>query len=123
VANYNTLDTSEAVVPDYVRDVLRLVWMTAFVVANPYVRSDPADEEPTPKAGVATPSLWNAEVTSQLLTLQDANFITQVESHPPKTTFNPNGGGTGWLESVVPVVVLPLQHSIKVSVRQNQFAA
>lgn len=122
VANYNTLDTAQAVVPDYVRDVLQLVWLD-FVAVNPYVRDDPAAEEPAPKAGVATPSLWNAEVMSNLLTLQDNNILTQVESHKPITTFNPDGGGTGWLESVVPVVALPLQHAIKVSVRQNQYAA
>lgn len=122
-ANYNTLDTSESVVPDYVRDDLQLFWTSEFVVANPYVRDDPAPEEPTPKASVATPSLWNAEVMSRLLTHQDSNFITEVESHPPITTFNSAGGGTGWLESIVPVVALPLQHSIKVSVRQNQFGA
>lgn len=123
VANYNTLDTAQAVVPDYVRDVLQLVWTTDFVIANPYVRDDPAAEEATPKAGVATPSLWNAEVTSQLLTLQDDNILTQVESHPPVTTFNANGGGTGWLESIVPAIPLPLQHAIKVSVRQQQYGS
>ena len=123
VSNFNTLDTAQAVVPDYVRDLLSLVWTTEFVVANPYVRDDPADEEPAPKAGVATPSLWNAEVTSQLLTLQDANIVTQVTEYPPITTFNPDGGGTGWLESRAPVVPLPLQHSIKLSVEQRQYAA
>lgn len=122
VSNYNTLDTAQAVVPDYVRDVLALTWLD-FVAQNPYVRDDAAPEEPAAPAGVATPSLWNAEVTSQLLTLQDANIVTQVSTHPPITTFNPDGGGTGWLESRVPVVPLPLQHSIKVSVEQRQYAA
>lgn len=117
--DYRTLDTAEAVVPDYVRDLLRIVWTTDFVVANPYVRGDPADEEALPPPGVATPTLWNAEVMSQLLTLQEDLILTQVELNPPKTTFN---ASAGWLESIVPTVPLPLQHSIKVSVRQKQYA-
>jgi phage tail sheath gpL-like len=115
-----TLDTSESVVPDYVRDVLSIYWRTVFKVQNPNVRDDPAPEERPLPAGVASPKLWNAAIKSQLLTLEDSNIVTEVALNPPKTVFNRTAKR---LASIVPVVVLPLQHQIEVSVRQVPLSA
>jgi phage tail sheath gpL-like len=113
--DYRTLDTSEAVVPDYVRDDLKLYWQTVFLVANPYVDDDPPNEAKESPAGIATPKRWNAAVQARLLE-HEANFLlTGVNENPPRTTYNSTARR---LASVVPTKVLPLQHQMEVSVRQ-----
>jgi phage tail sheath gpL-like len=114
--DYRTLDTAESVVPDYVRDVLRVFWSTDFVVANPYVRGDPSPEEHDPPQGVATPKTWNAAVQSRQLDLQTALIITEVEANPPVSEFNKTAKR---IMSAVTAIPLPLQHQIGVSVRQK----
>ena len=113
--DYSTLDTHEAIVPDRVREDLKLLWTNSFAKANRGVRPDPAEEEPIPPPGVAYPRLWNQEITSRLLQHQASGFITGVETHLPFTTYNKTAR---WLESVVPVIPVPINHTAKVSVRQ-----
>lgn len=110
-----TLDTSDSVVPDYVRDVLRLYWLSVFKVANPYVREDASDEEKEPPAGAATPSRWNAAAEVKLLELQDQLILTAVELNRPKTVYNSTAKR---LASIVPVRRLPLQEQMEVLVAQ-----
>lgn len=114
-----TLDTSDAVVPDYVRDVLRLRW-TSFKEANPHVRGDLKPGEKSIPEGVATPKLWAAEITAALLNLQADKILTQVELNPPRVTFNATAKR---LPAVVPVVRLPLQEQAEVSVRAQRIGA
>jgi phage tail sheath gpL-like len=113
-----TLDTSEALVPDAVRDDLNLYWSTLYVVQNPYVRDDPAPEEPTPPAGVATPSLWNAQVIAKLRGYEKANWICNVSTNLPQSGMNPNAPQ---IVSLVPTVVQPLNHQTEVTVAQVPF--
>jgi phage tail sheath gpL-like len=115
VADDRTLDTSDAVVPDAVRDDLNLYWTTSYVVQNPYVRDDPAPEEPPPPAGVATPSLWNAQVMAKLLGYQQQKWICKVATNPPQSAMNPQAPR---IVSYVPTVVQPLNHQTEVTVAQ-----
>jgi phage tail sheath gpL-like len=110
-----TLDTSEALVPDEVRESLRLYWSTEFVIANPYVRDDPAPEEPIPPAGVATPSLWNAQVMVKLRAYEQARWLCKVTRNPAKSQMNPNATR---IVSFVPTIVQPLNHQVEVTVAQ-----
>jgi phage tail sheath gpL-like len=115
-----TLDTSEAVVPDAVRDDLSLYWTSTYVVQNPWVRDDPAPEEPSPPAGVATPSLWNAQVIAKLRGYEKANWICNVTQNLPQSAMNPNAPR---IVSFVPTVVQPLNHQTEVTVAQVPFAS
>jgi phage tail sheath gpL-like len=114
--DYRTLDTAQSVVPDFVRDDLRVFWTTSFVVANPYVRDNPSPVEQDPPHGVATPNSWNAAVESRLLDHQANMLITEVEENPPVSEFNKTATR---IMSAVTAIPLPLQHQIGVSVRQK----
>lgn len=113
--DFRTLDTAQSVVPDFVRDDLNLLWTTGYVVANPYVRDNPSAAEQDPPAGVGTPNGWNATVTTELKSLERQLIVTQVALNPPLSLYD---NVAGRIESAVPVIPLPLQHQIGVSVRQ-----
>lgn len=112
--DYRTLDTSQAVVPDYVRNTLRLYWLTSFKIQNPKVGPDPAPTARAAPAGVATPSLWNRNVKNILIGLEANLILTAVDANPPVTEYNATAKR---LMSIVPVVACPNQHQIGVSVR------
>jgi phage tail sheath gpL-like len=113
--DYRTLDTSQAVVPDYVRTVVRLFWETVFKVSNPKVFSDPADGERDRPAGVATPSRWNQSIKKILLDLQDQLIISDVANNAPVSEYNSTAKR---IMSIIPVIPTPSNHSTGVSVRQ-----
>lgn len=113
--DYRTLDTSDAVVPDYVRDALYLLWTTNYKVANPYVRPDQQDGEPPIPSGVGTPSSWNAAVEALLIDLQNQLILYDVPNNRPRTVWNATAKR---LASIVPVKRLPTQEQMEVSVRQ-----
>lgn len=118
--DYTTLDTAQSVVPDAVRDILRLVWTTQFLPANPNVRNEPSADEPRPPQGVAFPSLWAAEMTKQLRDLEQSTagfppILTQVSANLPVVDYDSTAQR---IMAICPVVPLPLQHQIGVSVRQ-----
>jgi phage tail sheath gpL-like len=110
-----TLDTSDAVVPDYVRDDLRVGWLYEFKPANPYVRDDASDEEKEPPAGAATPKRWNGYVEARLQLHEDNRILTDVTSNKPKTVYNSTAKR---LASIVPTKRLPLQEQMEVLVNQ-----
>lgn len=114
-ADYRTLDTSESYVADYANERAALVWTSEFKVANPYVRPDPATNEPDPPAGVATPSLWNKRLYAEMQQMERENILTQVTLNPPSSEYNATANR---IMCVMPVVPLPHQHSIGVSTRQ-----
>ncbi|MGN6103714.1 MAG: hypothetical protein ACTHU0_01290 [Kofleriaceae bacterium] len=113
--DYRTLDTSDAVVPDYVRNLLKLYWQTVYRPAHLYVRDDPSTEEPDPPAEVATPRLWNVEVIAQLKELVLQNILMDVDENLPKSTWNDVANR---IETDCPVMRLPLNEQQAVLVRQ-----
>jgi len=115
IPDYRTLDTAEAVVPDAVRDRLKLVWSTEYLQANPYVKPDPVEGEADPPPQVATPTGWNNRTKQELLDMQSDLWITQVELNEPRAEWNAAGKR---IMQATPIAVLPLQHSIGVSVQQ-----
>lgn len=119
-SDYRTLDTSEAVVPDAIRDGLRLLWTSEFKPNNPYVTADVALGQPEPPSGVATPSRWTARVTEYLKDREADLWITQVATNLPASEFNDVAKR---IMSAVPVVPLPIQHQIGVVVRQLNVSA
>lgn len=114
--DYRTLDTNQAVVPDFVRDDLNLFWTTSFVIDNPYVAPDPGPTDPPTPPSVATPSLWTSEVTKKLFDYQKQLLVTQVSTNLPLSEYNT---AANRIMSIVKVVPLPIQHSIGVSIRQG----
>ncbi|NUO48730.1 MAG: hypothetical protein HOV80_07730 [Polyangiaceae bacterium] len=120
--DYRTLDVSEAVVPDYVRDRLRIVWVTEFLIANPNVAPDPLPGEKDRPEGVGTPKLWSQRAHAELQKMEKERILTQVDlaQNRPISTWN-NAGKR--IMSAVPVVPLPIQHAIGVSIRQTALAA
>jgi phage tail sheath gpL-like len=115
--DYRTLDVSQAVVPDYVRDVLNLEWTTSFVIANPKVADNPdtaAGEKPRP-AGVATPKSWNDRVAVILSQLEDQTILTETALNPPVSAFD-DSGPTPHILTAVAVIATPIQHQIGVQV-------
>lgn len=111
-----TVDTSDSWVPDWVRDRLREFWTLDFKVKNPYVRDDFSQEETPPKqTGVATPKLWKQAAMNLMLIWQGLNIVTKVATNPVIAQFNATAKR---IVSRVPVIVLPLQHQIEVSVEQ-----
>lgn len=120
--DYRTLDTAEAVVPDYVRDRLRLVWETEFKPANPWVQPDPGDGEAPVEEGVATPFTWNKRVILELQTMEREKILTQValSANAPVSEFNT---AAKRIMSAVTVVPLPIQHALGCQVRQSSVSA
>ncbi len=113
--DYTTLDVSQAVVPDFVRDDLRVVWTTQFVVANQYVRNEPSADEPRPPSGVAFPSLWGSEVSARLRAHERASILTQVTANPPIVDYD---SVAQRIMAIVPTIPTPINHQVGNSVRQ-----
>lgn len=115
-ADDRTVDTSDSWVPDWIRDRLREYWTLDFKVKNPYVRDDFAPEEIPPRqSGIATPKLWKQNAQRLMLGWQDQAIVTKVATNPVIAQFNATAKR---IVSRVPVIVLPLQHQIEVSVEQ-----
>lgn len=112
---YGTLDTYEAVVPDYIGQVLLARW-NGWSAVNRYVRDEPAPSEPTPPPNVATPSRWNSEVLNELRKQEALNQITDVTDFQPATIFDSTAER---LMTRAPVKVLGHQHQMGVSVEQQ----
>lgn len=122
--DYRTLDVQQAWVPDYVRDALRLYWVTVFKANNPNVAPDPAEGEQEVEAGVATPSAWAAEVNALLRQFErggsPSRVLVQTVANPARADYN---YAANRIMAVVPVIPMPIQHAIGVSVRQMNVAA
>jgi phage tail sheath gpL-like len=112
--DYKTLDTAEAIVPDYARDRFRLRYAT-FVQNNPYVRDDPSPKEKSLPSGVAHPRLWQSELTDEMQKMEAELILTSVADNPPHAEWNAAGKR---IMSVADVVPLPIQHQIGVVIRQ-----
>ena len=128
--DYSCLDTTEVTVPDQVRQAVSLYWTSFFKPLNPVVQDDPPTSAggqtgPYPPTGVAMPSTWNAQVVYLLTQFMLGKTFPypqlvqgSVAANPPVTGFN---AAQGCLMSAIPVVPIPLQHQIGVSVRGTQY--
>lgn len=121
--DYRCLDTSDAVVPDYVLKDLLLLWSTQFKIANPRVRDNPAPEEPNLADGIATPELWNRTVIARLRKFElgapaglPYPIIINVSANLPQSNYDAAGKR---IMQACPVVPAPNQHAIGISVRQQ----
>lgn len=120
--DYRTLDTAESVVPDYAMDRFQLVWTTEYKVANPHVQPDPGEGEGAVEEGVATPFTWTKRVKLELQSMQTEKIVTQVAlaANQPVSEFN---AAAKRIMSAIPIVPLPIQHSIGVVISQVAVAA
>lgn len=90
-ADYSTLDTGQASVPDFVLKDLRLYWVSVFAVQNPRVQDDPAPGQRNPPSGVAYPALWTSNVNKKLSDYSIGNLT----------------GATGTGSQVPPIILAP----------------
>lgn len=113
---YTTLDTSDAVVPDYVRTTLRLYWTLVIKPANKRNGPDPGPTQRTAPAGMITPKQWTRFATQQLNILAAAPnlFITDVAGNPVYSEWD---DAAKRIMSVVPVVPAANTHQVGVSIR------
>lgn len=116
--DYRTLDTADAYVPDYVRNVLRLAWTTDYLPSNPYVGPNPSAVEPDPPAGVATPARWNSYLTATLQALVASNVLQSVGTTSYDTPVSEFDATAKRIMSAVPVIRRANNHQTGVSVRQ-----
>lgn len=113
--DYRTLDWGHVDVPIRMGKEFAADW-ELFSANNPYVGDDPAPgAQPAPE-GVATPTLWNAQVYARLKAAEAENWVQDVDANPPLTIFDPEGDR---LLTAVPVVVRLQNHQVGISVRQT----
>lgn len=120
--DYRTLDTGTAVVPDFVRQSLGLLWTTEYKVSNPLVADDPSAEQPERASGVATPKRWSGYVEKYLRDLESGKAVASglpqiidVDLNKPSSGFDKTAKR---IMSVVPVVPAYRNHQVGVSVQQ-----
>jgi len=113
--DYRTLDTSEAFVPDYARERIGTVYLSEVKPANPYVRPDPVTGEQDVPEGVMTPTNWNGRVYQEMIAMEREKILVQVALNPPSSEFNSTARR---IMTAMPVIPLPANHQVGVSVRQ-----
>jgi phage tail sheath gpL-like len=114
IADYRCLDSTDASVPDRIRKELTLEAI-AWRAANPYVQDDPAVDEPELAEGIGTPSMWNARVVKVMRRAERDKWVTDVTNNMPTSEWDDVGKR---IMTACPVVVLPKNHQIGISVRQ-----
>jgi phage tail sheath gpL-like len=120
--DYRTLDTGTAVVPDFVRTSLGLLWASEYKKANPIVADDPAPEQPERASGIATPKRWSQYAEKHLKDLESGKAV--ASGLPQIIDVDLNKPASGYdkfakrIMSVVPVIPAPRNHQIGVSVQQ-----
>jgi phage tail sheath gpL-like len=121
--DFSTLDTSQAVVPDFVVQYFEGYYRTIYQPANPRVQPDPSANDPLPVSGVAYPSNWNGIVLGQLRKMEGAQIpgtcppiITGVSQNLPVSEFNPVGKR---IMSAIPTNTAAGNYQVGLSVRQT----
>jgi phage tail sheath gpL-like len=116
-ADYRTLDTADAVVPDYVRTSAKLVWLTDFLPSNPRIADDPPSGAKERPAGVATPKRWTQRMVKMLQDLNDQLIVLYdvTDATQPVSEYN---SAAKRIMGILPATPCPNQHQIGVSVRQ-----
>jgi len=111
--DYRCLDTADVSVPQYVRDAVKAVVVTAHE-SNPGVGPDlPAGQKQI--EGVVTPSILNGMVNAELLDIEARGWIMDVADNTPITEYNDDANRN---EVIVPTVVRPHNHQTLASIRQ-----
>ncbi len=122
--DYNTLDWSDAQVPQFVRLDLGIYWSSEFQPNNPRNADDVQEGEAERQPGVATPSLWTASVREKLKDYEEKG----VNGSPPliidvddpsiavKSIYDKTARR---IMSEVPTRVAPGNYQIGVSVKQT----
>lgn len=120
--DYRVLDTGDAIVPDFVRGALKLLWLTDIKPNNPRVDANPPAELKEPLAGVLTPSIWNGAVMKLLKEFERGEgvpsglpILTGVDANPAISQYDTIAKR---IMSIVPTVPRANNHSVGVSVRQ-----
>lgn len=113
--DFRTLDWGHVDVPIRMGKEFLADW-ELFSENNPYVGDDPAaGAEPAPE-GVATPSLWNAQMQSRMKQGERDNWLQDVDANPPISEFNHDAGR---IMSAAPLVVRLQNHQLGLSVQQT----
>lgn len=112
--DYSCLDTSTAIMPDYIRRALQLEYETNVKPENPRVADDPAADAKERPAGVLTPARWNDVVKRVLADAEAATFLVDTALNPPRAEYNKTAKR---IMGIVPVKDAPNNHSIGISVR------
>jgi len=112
--DYRTLDWGDADVPDRMSKEYGVRWDT-FSAGNMYVGADPADGEEQPGEGVATPTLWRAEIIDINKDAEKANWLQSVDANPPVVEYDDDASR---LMTAAPIVVRKQNHQVGISVRQ-----
>lgn len=110
--DFRTLDWGDVDVPDRASKELGAAW-DAYSEVNPVAGPDPAEGEETPPPGVATPSLWNAEATSELQDMVASGWLLSF------TVVSEWNDDANRIMTAANVKVRPLNHSCGISVRQS----
>jgi phage tail sheath gpL-like len=113
--DYKTLDTAQALVPDYYRDRMKFIWNNEFLRDNEWVQDDPGPDDPLPPAGVGHPSLWNSRVSEELERMRQERIITNLADHPPVSEWDDVAKRIMTSSDVEP---LPINHQIGFLARQ-----
>jgi phage tail sheath gpL-like len=119
--DYSCMDTNKAVVPDYCRDRYRALWFK-LRETNEYVKPNPGTGEKEPPEGVLTPDRWAKEVLIENQNMEDELILTQtmLAANKPQADWN---SAAERIMCAAPVVPLPLNHALGMSIRQTSIAA
>lgn len=112
--DYRTLDVSESMVPQRIREDLDNLWTTQHSVANPVVAADPPNGDDAPD-GVSTPTKWRRDIQARLAIAQRELLLIDTTENPAEVEYNPT---LKCLIANVPTKVAPLNHITGIVVRQ-----
>ena len=132
-ADYSTLDTGQASVPQFVFKDLRLYWTTQVAPNNPRVSPDPPVTLRNPPQGVMYPYLWSSLVYNRLLGYAAGNLSgpvpvgTQTQQQPqvPPIIINPVPPTSSYdyvgnrIMIQIPITPAPNNAQCGISVRQT----
>lgn len=119
--DYRIFDSSEAIVPDFVRFALKLLYLQ-LKEQNPSADDNPPEELRSVLSGVLTPDNWNSSVFQLMKELERGvgipsgfSILSNVDGHPPVSQWD---SAAKRIVSIVPTVPRPGNHQLGVSVRQ-----
>ncbi len=112
--DYRTLDVSESMVPQRVREDLDNLWTNEHALANTTVSDDPPSDEEAPE-GRSTPKKWGGDINGRLKIAERENLIIETDTNPAVVVYNTS---LKCLIANVPTKVAPQNHQTGIVVRQ-----